>query len=314
MVLLVVHRVCALGLFDRKSKALPDGWAGPQDAPVPNPRPEPIHDEGFLTHPPEAARASFGQAFERIVGLMARLRGENGCPWDRVQDLKTLRTYLIEEAYEVLEALEKGDVEAHKEELGDLLLQVVFHAEIRRQEGAFDAADVAHAIADKLVRRHPHVFGDRSAYGPDQAFQRWEEMKAKEKAGRPALSGVPPTLPALLRAQRVQEKAGQVGFDWPSVEGPLDKVKEELGELDAAIQTKDAKAIEHELGDALFSLVNVARFLKVSAEDALRASIDRFSKRFAHVEAGIRARNKALHEASLEEMEALWQEAKTLER
>jgi nucleoside triphosphate diphosphatase len=279
----------------------------PPDRPVPN------QDEAFITHPPDEARRSFGQAYERIVGLMARLRADNGCPWDRAQDLLTLRTYLIEEAYEVIEAVEHESVAEHKEELGDLLLQVVFQAEIRREEGAFDAADVAHAIADKLVRRHPHVFGGESAAGADQALMRWEEMKAKEKAGRSVLSGVPRTLPALLRAQRVQEKAQQVGFDWPSVEGPLDKVHEELRELEAAIRENDKAAIEHELGDALFSLVNVARFLDVSAEDALRASLDRFSQRFAHVEAGIRAKNKTLKESTLEEMEALWQEAKALE-
>jgi MazG family protein len=281
-----------------------------QDARVPLERPAPIQDENFITKPEDADRASFGRAFERIVGLMARLRAQNGCPWDRAQDLRTLRPYLIEESYEVIEAIDKGVVLEHLEELGDLLLQVVFQAEIRREEGAFDAADVAHAIADKLVRRHPHVFGDKAAHGPEDAFKRWEEMKAKEKVGRSVLAGVPPSLPALLRAQRVQEKASQVGFDWPDVQGPLDKVKEEVAELEAAMAKNDAKAIEHELGDALFSIVNVARFLHASSEDALRASIDRFTKRFAHVEAGVKARNKALKESTLDEMEALWNEAK----
>lgn len=259
------------------------------------------------------ARASFGLAFERLVGLMARLRADGGCPWDRAQDLKTLRPYLIEEAYEVLDALERGTPLDHREELGDLLLQVVFHAEIRRQEGAFDAADVAHAIADKLVRRHPHVFGDHSAGNANQALARWEEMKAKEKAGRSALSGVPPQLPALLRAQRVGEKAHNVGFDWSDVSGPLAKLDEELAELRAAVASQDKGAVEHELGDALFSIVNLARFFEISAEDALRSTVQRFSDRFAHVERALHARGKTPRDATLEEMDALWDEAKKLE-
>ncbi|MCK6552400.1 nucleoside triphosphate pyrophosphohydrolase [Myxococcota bacterium] len=278
-----------------------------------HPRPEPSRDEDLITAPSAEARASFGLAFERIVALMARLRAEGGCPWDRAQDLKTLRPYLIEEAYEVLDALERGSPLDHREELGDLLLQVVFHAEIRRQEGAFDAADVAHAIADKLVRRHPHVFGDRSASSANQALLRWEEMKAKEKAGRSVLSGVPQQLPALLRAQRVGEKAHNVGFDWGDVSGPLSKLEEELAELRAAVASGQRAAVEHELGDALFSLVNLARFFEVSAEDALRATVQRFSDRFAHVERVLHARGKTPREATLEEMDALWDEAKALE-
>lgn len=244
---------------------------------------------------------------------MARLRAEGGCPWDRAQDLSSLKPYLIEEAYEVLEALERGGVDAHREELGDLLLQVVFQAEIRREEGAFDAADVAHGIADKLVRRHPHVFGDQPADSADQAFRRWEDMKAKEKEGRSAIAGVPGGLPALLRAQRVGEKASHVGFDWPSVDGCLAKLEEEIAELRAAIAARDRSAMVRELGDALFSLVNVARRLEVSAEDALRATVDRFSRRFLHVESSIRDRGGSMRDASPEELDALWEEAKAHE-
>jgi MazG family protein len=276
-------------------------------------RPVPREDDEFLTSPSDGARASFGEAFERIVGLMARLRGERGCPWDRAQDLKTLRPYLIEEAFEVLDAVDSGSVNEHREELGDLLLQVVFQAELRREEQAFDAADVAHGIADKLVRRHPHVFGDIRAASPDQAFARWEEMKSKEKEGRSAIGGVPRTLPALLRAQRIQEKAAGVGFDWRDVEGPVAKLEEEINELRQAIESKDRSEIEAELGDALFSLVNIARFLHVTAEDALRGTIERFSSRFRHVEEALKARGKTLKESSLDEMEALWQEAKSRE-
>ncbi len=278
------------------------------------PRPEPNTDDTFLTAPAEADRASFAQAFERLVGLMARLRGEGGCPWDRAQNLETLRPYLIEEAYEVLEAVESGDVAHHREELGDLLLQVVFHAEIRRQEGEFDAADVAHGIADKLVRRHPHVFAAERADDATDALARWEEIKSKEKAGRSVIAGVPRELPALLRAQRVQEKAANVGFDWSDLDGPIAKLDEELGELRAAIAEKARAGIEHELGDLLFSLVNVARHLEVTAEDALRASIERFSRRFGHVESRAKDAGRALSETSLEEMESYWEEAKAAER
>lgn len=278
-----------------------------------DPRPIPSQDAQLLTDPADAARRSFGAAFERLVGLMARLRAEDGCPWDRAQTLASLRPYLIEEAYEVLHAVDGGRVEEHQEELGDLLLQVVFQAEIRRQEGTFDAADVAHGIADKLVRRHPHVFGDTTAAGPKDAWARWEEMKQREKVGRSVLSGVPRDLPALLRAQRVTEKAANVGFDWPDLAGPLAKVKEELAELEQALEAKDRARIESELGDALFSLVNVARFAEVAAEDALRGTVERFSRRFAHVERQLFAAGKTPKQATLAEMDAFWNEAKQLE-
>jgi MazG family protein len=277
-------------------------------------RPKPNTDDQFLTAPAEADRESFGRAFERLVGLMARLRGEGGCPWDRAQTLSSLRPYLIEEAYEVLEAVDGDSVEHHREELGDLLLQVVFHAEIRRQEGHFDAADVAHGIADKLVRRHPHVFAAEHAGDASAALERWEEMKSKEKAGRSVIAGVPKELPALLRAQRIGEKAANVGFDWDDLQGPLQKLEEELHELRAAIASHDEHAIEHELGDALFSLVNLSRHLKVNAEDALRATIERFSERFHHVEQRVKEQGKSLSETELEEMESYWQEAKASRR
>lgn len=277
-------------------------------------RPDPNLEEQFLTEPSDAARQSFGQAFERLVGVMARLRGEDGCPWDRVQTLETLKPFLIEEAYEVLDALDAGQVEHHKEELGDLLLQVVFQAEIRRQEGAFDAADVAHGIADKLVRRHPHVFrSDEAAADKKEAYARWEEIKSEEKGGRSVVEGVPSQLPALLRAQRIGEKAARVGFDWNDLAGPLEKLDEEVAELKAAIASKDPSAVEHELGDALFSMVNLARHLDVTAEDVLRRSVARFETRFRHVEAKVKASGKKLSEASLEEMESYWQEAKAQE-
>lgn len=279
-------------------------------------RPEPWSDAARLTAPDPADRRSFGRAFERLVGIMAKLRRE--CPWDRGQDLASLRPYLVEEAYEVLEAIDADDPEAHVEELGDLLLQVVFQAEIRRESGAFDAADVAHAIADKLVRRHPHVFGAAEAEDAAAVAETWEQIKAREKAKKAQpdqsiLSGVPAALPSLLRAQRVGDKASRAGFDWGEVSGPLDKVKEEVEELTEAIDGGDPAEIAHELGDALFSLVNVARFVGVDAEHALRATVDRFSARFRHIEAVARSEGRALSDMSLDEMEAAWGDAKKAE-
>ena len=268
----------------------------------------PVTDEARLTAPTDDERRDFGAAYERIVGLMARLRGPRGCPWDREQTLASLKPYLVEEAYEVLEAIDSGSVDDHREELGDLLLQVIFQAEIRRQAGEFDAADVAHTIADKLVRRHPHVFeaGDPSAAGPAG----WEAIKRKEKGDRSAIGGVPRAMPALLRAQRITEKASRVGFDWSSIEGPLDKLQEELDELRAAVQQGDRAAVRHELGDLLFSLVNLARFLEADAEDALRGTVDRFELRFTAMEAQIKADGRRIEELSLQALEEYWQAAK----
>jgi len=273
-------------------------------------RPKPADDETFLTKPDESARASFGAAFERIVGIMARLRGPGGCPWDREQTLDTLKPYLIEEAYEVIEALEGGTPAHHKEELGDLLLQVIFQAELRRREGEFDAADVAHAIADKLVNRHPHVFAGLEAEGVAQAFLHWEKKKAEEKGRRSVIDGVPRHLPALLRAQRITEKASRVGFDWPDAAGPRQKLSEELEELRNAIEARDPAAIEHELGDVLFTVVNLSRQLGVSAEDALNGTINRFVERFKTVEATVKERGMTMEGTSLEILDTLWEEAK----
>ncbi len=255
-------------------------------------------------------------AIRTLVEIMARLRGPGGCPWDREQTLDSLKPYLIEEAYEVLEAMDAGDSEAHREELGDLLLQIVFHAEIARTEGRWDFADVARGIADKLVHRHPHVFGETKASSAAEVEQNWARLKAAEKAkkkGAPAsaLDGVPRQAPALLRAERTGEKASRIGFDWPDASGPRAKIDEELRELDEAIARGDAAAIFHELGDLLFSLVNLARHLRTPPEDALRAAIGRFEERFHRMEDRLRARGHAPGErVPLEELDALWEEAK----
>lgn len=229
-----------------------------------------------------------GSTLVRLVGVMRRLLGPDGCPWDREQSFETLRKYVLEEACEVIDAIDSGSRAALREELGDLLLQVVFQAELARREGSFAIDDVIAGIVDKLVHRHPHVFGKTTASDADEVLRNWEKLKAKEKGERGVLAGVPRSMPALTRAQRVGEKVARVGFDWEDVRGSRDKVNEELGELDQAIENGDPSRIEDELGDVLFALVNLARHVRTDAESALRRAIDRFSDRFAYVEKRVR--------------------------
>lgn len=253
-----------------------------------------------------------GSLFERLVRIMATLRAPGGCPWDREQTRESLKPFLIEEAYEVLEALDHGGKEKLQEELGDLLLQVVFHAQVAAELGEFTVDEVLEGVADKLVRRHPHVFGETRAETAHEVLANWERLKQAERGGAiaaSALSGVPKTLPALLRAQRLQDKAARVGFDWGETREVLRKVEEELHELRAAME-EGPEATEAEMGDLLFSVVNLSRFLRVSAEEALRKSIEKFIRRFRHVESVIAEQGKSLAESSLEEMDALWRDAK----
>lgn len=252
-----------------------------------------------------------GKAFERLCRIMAELRAPGGCPWDREQTLASLKPYLIEEAYETLEAIERGDPAAHREELGDLLLQVVFQAEVTHEQGSFTAAEVAEGIHDKLVRRHPHVFGEVRAADAAGALKSWEAIKASEKAGRGRLAGVPKNLPALLRATRTGEKAAGIGFDWPSVEGVREKVEEEWKELMAALASSSPTVAE-ELGDVLFALANMARKLGIDAEAALRQATDKFARRFEHVERRVAERGGG--RVPLEELEKFWEEAKAAEK
>jgi len=262
-------------------------------------------------------------ACARLLGIMDRLRDPGGCPWDREQTLRTLTPYLLEEANEVIEAIETGDHENHREELGDLLFQVVFQSRIAREEGRFDFADVCDAISDKLTRRHPHVFGEASVSGSAEVLKNWEVIKAEERKARgdkprSAIGGVPVGLPALVRAERITDKASAVGFDWSRTEDVLAKVREELGELEREIRPgagePDRARIEAELGDLLFSLANLGRFLHVHPEEALRGTVRRFESRFHHVEARLAGQGRGPREASLEEMDALWNEAKEAER
>jgi tetrapyrrole methylase family protein/MazG family protein len=245
-----------------------------------------------------------------LVDVMKRLRGKGGCPWDREQNHESLKPYLIEEAYEVLDAIDKNNDKALREELGDLLLQIVFHAQIAAEENRFTIEDVAAAIVEKLRRRHPHVFGEITVKDSDEVLRNWEEIK-KGEGKESVLSGVPGGLPALLRARRVQEKAKRVGFDWDSIDGVMAKVNEEMRELKEASESGDRARVDEEFGDLLFSLVNFSRFLRVDAEDSLRKTIDKFSSRFQRMERLAREKGKSsLESCSLEEMDRLWEEAK----
>ncbi len=256
-----------------------------------------------------------GAALTQLVGLMQRLLAPDGCAWDREQTLATLVPYLIEETFEVVDALADGSVDEHCEELGDLLLQIVFQSELRRAEGAFGIDDVAHGIVAKLVRRHPHVFGDVKAGNADEALASWAKLKAEEKVAKKAenasaLDGIPRSAPALIRASRAGEKAGAVGFDWPDATGPRAKVNEELAELDQACADGDRAAMQAELGDTLFAVVNLARKLGLDAESALREATARFGRRFRHVEASAAEAGQALASLSAEQQDRLWRAAK----
>ncbi len=264
-----------------------------------------------------------GAAVERLADIMKRLRAPGGCPWDREQDLRSLRPYLIEEAYEVLEEMDRvsdgGPWTPLGEELGDLLFQIVFHAQLASEQRQFDLATVATAIADKLERRHPHVFGEAAAAGTAQVLQNWAKLKADEREKKhghvgSVLDGVPKDAPGLQRAERLTEKASRIGFDWPDVSGVKEKLQEELAELEEAMAARDKAAMEHELGDVLFSLANLARHLNIAPEDAMRAANARFTSRFQVVERGLEAQGVKFGEASLDQMNALWDQAKGLEK
>ena len=258
----------------------------------------------------ESATDLFGE----LVQIMARLRGENGCPWDREQTHASIKPYLLEETYEVLESIDENDPVKLEEELGDLALQVVFHAQMADEADLFTIADVLRGINEKLRRRHPHIFGDVKADTAQEVLFNWEQIKKleREKAqGRASLlDGVPRELPALLRAHRLQEKASRVGFDWNEARQVFQKVEEELAELRAAMESEQPDRMEAELGDLLFSLVNLGRFIAVNPEDALRKTIARFIARFQYIEEELARRGTAPGQVTLEEMDALWAEAK----
>jgi MazG family protein len=261
-----------------------------------------------------------GRTLARLVEVMRRLLGPDGCPWDREQTLESLQPFLVEETYELLDVMAGDDPREHCEELGDLLMQIVFQAALRQAEGAFDIDDVVAGIADKLVRRHPHVFADARADDSAEVLQQWQQIKAQERREKDgdhaapdrSLRGVPRSMPALARAQGLSERAARVGFDWPDVAGCRAKVAEELGEIDEAIADGDRAAVAHEIGDLLFAAVSLSRKLDIDAEGALRATTDRFVKRFEHIEDELHADGRGPKQSTLEEMDRLWEQAKKL--
>jgi MazG family protein len=258
-----------------------------------------------------------GERFSELVKLMARLRAPGGCPWDRKQTFDSIKPYTLEETYEVLDAIDARDWPGLREELGDFLLQAVFYGEMAAEEGLFTIADSLQAINEKLVRRHPHVFGEASAETPEDVKQRWDEIKKQEKAGTAQaglLDSVPRSLPALVEAEKISVKAAGAGFEWPNIDGVVEKLQEETAELAKARESGSEAEIEHEIGDLLFTVVNLARFLKVDPEQALRKTNGRFRKRFAYVESEVQAGGATLPETPLDRMEELWQEAKRREK
>lgn len=256
------------------------------------------------------------RSFDDLVHLMTRLRGPDGCPWDRKQTLPDLKAYVIEEAYEVVDAIDRNDRAALLEEIGDFLLQAVFITELTREEGTFDVYDSITAIHDKLVRRHPHVFGDVDAKDAEQVLVNWEKLKQDERKAenKSLLAGIPQSMPALLKASRLTEKAARVGFDWRRTEDVFDKVDEEIAELREAVASGDVSHVHEEIGDLLFTIANIARKVNVNPEEALQSTNRKFMRRFESMEARVRERDQNLDQLELEEMDKLWDEAKAAER
>jgi ATP diphosphatase len=257
---------------------------------------------------------------QRLLEIMAALRApQTGCPWDLKQTFSTIAPYTIEEAYEVADAIARDDLADLKDELGDLLLQVVFHARMAEEQGAFDFGDVVEAITAKMIRRHPHVFGDKRDLAPDEVNALWSQIKAREKAEKPTrneslLADVPVALPGLTRAVKLQAKAATVGFDWNDARLVLDKIREETAEIEAALASEDAAAIAEETGDLLFAVANLARHIGADPEAAIRGTNEKFARRFAYIESEIARSGKKLGEVSLAEMDALWNAAKALKK
>jgi len=254
-----------------------------------------------------------GNEFQKLVDVVAELRGDHGCPWDKQQTHESLRKFVIEETYEVVEAVDQGSDSKLKEELGDLLLQTLLHARIAEERGAFDAADVCRVIREKLLRRHPHVFGDVEVAGVDDVLHNWEEIKAGEPGyedRQSVLDGAPKSLPALVRASEMSKRAAKVGFEWPDISGVLDKLREETGELVEAIESARPDEIEREIGDLLFVIVNIARFVGVDPEESLREMLKRFSSRFRQIEERAKSTGRRISDMTLDEMDAVWDEAK----
>ncbi|HHY04063.1 MAG TPA: nucleoside triphosphate pyrophosphohydrolase [Thermoanaerobacterales bacterium] len=252
-----------------------------------------------------------------LLEIMAKLRGENGCPWDKAQTTESLKPFLLEEAYEVIDAIERNDQKDLVEELGDLLLQVVFHSRLAEERGDFDFYDVVSGICQKMIHRHPHIFGEVKAETTGEVLKNWEEIKREEKdikTQSQSMAKVPKIMPALMRAYKVQEKAARVGFDWDDVEDAMNKVTEELCELREVYKGSDRDKIREEMGDLLFAAVNVARLLEIDAELALKDATSKFIRRFSFVEQAAAENDKHLQEMTLEEMDELWEQGKSNEK
>ncbi|MGI6678153.1 MAG: nucleoside triphosphate pyrophosphohydrolase [Dehalobacterium sp.] len=251
-------------------------------------------------------------SFSDLVEIMMKLRGEEGCPWDREQTHESIKKYLVEETYEVLDAIDEKDMNKLCEELGDLLLQITFHARMAEEKGYFNINDVIEGIVKKMIRRHPHVFGQTDLKTSEQVLTKWEEIKDEEHDKPRPLLDVPKNFPALYRSEKLQQKAARVGFDWPNIQGAWDKVSEELGELREAEEI--GIGIKEELGDLLFAVVNIARFLDVDAEEALQDANRKFIQRFTYIEEQAKAQNLSLQDLSLEKMDQFWNQAKKTDK
>ena len=252
------------------------------------------------------------EQFKRLIEIMARLRQPDGCPWDKAQDHESLKPYLVEETYEVLDAIDNGIPDKLAEELGDLLLHIVFHAQLADERGEFNIEDVCRTIADKLIKRHPHVFENQVEMTTSEVIDRWEIIKQDNNKDYSVLEGVPKSLPALLKAYRIQEKVGRLGFDWKEAKEVVAKIKEEVAEFEEAFRENNNRAMNHELGDLLFSLVNLSRHLGLRAEEALNDTNTKFIKRFQYIESKLSEIGKTPAESTLEEMDALWEESKKI--
>jgi tetrapyrrole methylase family protein / MazG family protein len=248
---------------------------------------------------------------EELVAIMAALRGENGCPWDREQTRESLKPFIIEEAYEVIDAIDQNNADEVKEELGDLLFQIVFQCRIAEEKGEFGIGDVIDGIGKKMISRHPHVFGDADIRTSDEVLVKWEEHKKREGKQRESiLEGIPKTMPGLLRARKLQARAAKVGFDWEKIDDVIGKLDEEVAEFKQAVRSRKEDTIEEELGDILFMIVNISRFIDINPEEALRKTISKFISRFRYIEMAAAEEGKKLSDMSLAEMDALWDQAK----
>lgn len=251
--------------------------------------------------------------FEDLKEIMAKLRSPEGCPWDREQTHESLKRHMLEETYEALEAIEAGDDEMIKEELGDVLLQIVFHGQIAKEDDRFDTSDIVDGICRKLIERHTHVFGEDIAEDPEAVLKNWDKIKNKSKGLKShteKINAIPKTYPALLRSLKIQEKAAKAGFDWDDADGAIEKTMEEIGEFMEACRKKDCKSIQSEMGDLLFSLVNVCRFMDIEPEITLQETSDRFTKRFSYIEEQVKRNGKVMEDMTLGELDEFWDRAK----